>query len=77
MIAPMKNKTCTNSTVFRALRTAKGLSYRELARRAGCDPSQVARIEAGTSLPRVDLAIRLASILRGRVETLWPPAEAA
>ncbi|MBK9040599.1 MAG: helix-turn-helix domain-containing protein [Bdellovibrionales bacterium] len=48
------------------------LTQTELARRAGVSRETVIQLEKGTTMPRVDLAIKLRRILKVRsVETLF------
>jgi transcriptional regulator with XRE-family HTH domain len=46
--------------VCRALRTANGLSQKEVAEAGGLDQSRVSEIERGRYLPGLDMAMRLA-----------------
>ena len=63
-----------NTDAFRMLRLARGLSLSKLAKCVGIHRTQLARIEAGENLPRVDHAIRIAAVLRAKVESLWTEA---
>ena len=45
------------------LRTIRGFSQGELARRSNLDPSSISRLEAGTRVPERDTVIRLADAL--------------
>jgi len=45
------------------LRTIRGFSQGELARRSNLDPSSISRLEAGTRVPERDTVIRLAAAL--------------
>lgn len=48
------------------------LTQAELARRAGVSRETIVQLEKGTTMPRVDLAIKLRRILKVRsVETLF------
>ncbi len=51
--------TVNAGRILRHARRAAGLSQREMAARAGIPQSTVARIEAGTLIPRVDTLDRL------------------
>lgn len=61
----------------RTLRERRGLSLRELARRAGVQVSDVSRLERGlTRQPRLTLAIALATALGVRLSHLLGETEA-
>lgn len=60
-----------NGTAIRALRQAKSLSLRELARPTQCSASQLSRIERGLALdPGKDLLLRLADALAVPVDDI-------
>ena len=48
---------------IRQLRERKGVSLRELARRAGVGVATLSRIEAGVANPRLSTLLRLAEVL--------------
>jgi len=48
---------------IRQLRERKGVSLRELARRAGVGVATLSRIEAGEANPRLSTLLRLADVL--------------
>lgn len=48
---------------IRSLRQARGLTQEQLAERAGLHPTYVAKIEAGTRLPSLEVLDRLAAAL--------------
>jgi transcriptional regulator with XRE-family HTH domain len=48
---------------LRAVREAKGLTLREVARRVGTDPTNLSRIERGLRRPTVPLLLRLSRAL--------------
>lgn len=48
---------------LRTVREARGLSLREVARRAGIDPAHLSRIERGLVSPSVAVLKRLADVL--------------
>ena len=64
----------TNTEVYKALRLSRKLSHRDIAAGAGIHQSQSRNIEAGKSVPSVVTAIKIARLLRAKVETLWPVA---
>jgi putative molybdopterin biosynthesis protein len=59
------------SSRLRVERVARGLSQEKLARRAGITRQSYAAIEAGTSIPATDVALRLARALSTSVEGLF------
>ncbi len=62
---------------LREARLAAGLTQGALADRMGVPGPSIARWEAGTVMPRVDTALRLAAILGVTVEAVWPTPEDA
>jgi transcriptional regulator with XRE-family HTH domain len=61
------------------LRRREGLSQAEVGRRAGLERSEVAKLESGMRIPRIDTLIRLAGAMAVDVEDLvegivWVPA---
>ena len=48
---------------LREIRTARGMSVRELARRAGCSPSLVSQVERGVTTPSAGVVYSLANEL--------------
>ena len=59
--------------VLRAARRRAGLTQRALAERAGVPQSQVAKIESGTVVPRVDTLDRLLEICGEGLESVPRP----
>lgn len=59
------------TSTLRPLRVARRLSQLELARRAGISRQAYAAVEAGTSVPGTDVALRLAQALGASVESLF------
>ncbi len=58
-------------TRLRTWRTFKGLSRSELARRAGCSHTAIAKLEGLRSNPHVQLAVAITKALHTRVEEIW------
>lgn len=56
---------------IRRLRTERGWTILELARRAESQPAHISRIERGINAPSDDLRIRLARALGVRVEEIF------
>lgn len=48
-----------------AFRNGKGLSQSNLARQLGVTPSTLNRIEAGTQIPQIKVAARIAKLTNG------------
>jgi transcriptional regulator with XRE-family HTH domain len=59
--------------VLRQARKRAGLTQRELADRAGVPQSQVARIESGAVVPRVDTLDRLLEVCGEGLESVGRP----
>ncbi len=57
---------------LRRARAAAGLTQKALGDLVGVEQPHIARWESGSQLPRVDRAVRLASVLGTTVEALWP-----
>jgi transcriptional regulator with XRE-family HTH domain len=57
-------------TQLQALRRNCGLSRDEVSVRSGISRSTIAKIEAGISIPSIEMMIRLANSLRLRLPTL-------
>lgn len=55
-------------THLRTLRRQRDMSQEELAERAQLHPTYISRIEAGRSLPALDVLMRLSQALNTRVE---------
>jgi mannose-6-phosphate isomerase-like protein (cupin superfamily)/DNA-binding XRE family transcriptional regulator len=72
---------------LREVRSGRGLSVRELARRVGCSASLISQIERGVSVPSVGVLYSLATELGSSLDYLlfgsgaggaaWPPAGTA
>lgn len=60
---------------LKAVRTARGLTQRELADRAHITFSYVSRLEAGGAAPGIDLLQRLAEALGAKVAELLPASD--
>ena len=63
---------------LRDLRTARGISVRELARRAGCSASLVSQVERGVTTPSASVVYALANQLAVSLDSLFgdtAPAE--
>jgi len=75
----MRNKQREYTVQFfnhlKAVRTKQGLSQSELAKRAGITRQAVSSIESNLYLPTTAVALRLASVLRCRVEDLFGLAQ--
>jgi transcriptional regulator with XRE-family HTH domain len=56
---------------LREVRTARGLSVRELARRAGCSPSLVSQVERGVTAPSAGVLYALANELEISLDYLF------
>lgn len=76
----MQTMTRTPRPGLTAARERRKLSQTALAERAGVHRVQLARYEAGTMTPSVDIALRIAHALRAPAEKVWnvsaPGAEA-
>jgi transcriptional regulator with XRE-family HTH domain len=59
----------------RELREAAGLSQSELARRTGTRQPNIARLEAGGGIPRLDTLARIAGALDMELEVSFRPAK--
>lgn len=59
---------------LRQLREARGLRREDLASKAGLSVAYIYRLEAGTSVPGLDLARRVATVLAVTVDEAFPPA---
>lgn len=76
MTTPQNGATATTpaapgfGALLRTTREARGLSQAQLAKRAGCDHTQISRMEAGTRNPYPDLVRRLATALEADPEPL-------
>ena len=68
---PSTEKTVEFSNHLKMLRTRRGHSQLELARRAGVTRQAVSSIESNLYLPTTAVALRLASVLSCRVEDLF------
>lgn len=55
---------------LQALRQNSGLSRDEVSMRSGISRSTIAKIEAGISIPSIEMMIRLANTLKLRLPTL-------
>ena len=55
---------------LRAVRSGRGLSVRELARRVGCSPSLISQVERGSSVPSVGVLYSLATELDSSLDFL-------
>ena len=53
------------------LRTERGWTQRELARRAGLRPARLSTLESGTKRPNLEELARLAEVLDSRMDELW------
>jgi transcriptional regulator with XRE-family HTH domain len=62
---------------IRQLRTARGMSVRELAGRAGCSPSLVSQLERGVTTPSARIVYALANELGITVDSLFGNETAA
>lgn len=60
----------------RALREKRGMTQAELAAKAGTGQAAIARIEAGKSVPKLDLLARIASALGARLSVSLTPTRA-
>ena len=58
----------------RVLREKQKLTQRELAEKAGTSQQQIARIEAGRQICRIDLAARISAALGAEPSTVFPQA---
>src|SRR5258706_11023798 len=56
---------------LRRTREARGIEQRELARLAGVSRQALSNIETGRADPGTDLALRLARVLRCRIDELF------
>src|ERR1700686_3975903 len=66
--------------VVRAIRTANGLSQKEVADAGGLDQSRVSEIERGRYLPGLDMAMRLANglgVTLTEIVSRWEGARAS
>lgn len=72
---PSAEKTVEFSNHLKMLRTRRGYSQLELARRAGVTRQAVSSIESNLYLPTTAVALRLASVLACRVEDLFSLAQ--
>ena len=59
-----------NGEVVRALREARGISLRALARDIGRDPATISRIERGINQPSAVVMLAIAERLSVSVETI-------
>ncbi len=62
---------------IRQVRTARGMSVRELARRAGCSPSLVSQVERGVTTPSARVVYALANELGITLDSLFATETAA
>lgn len=62
---------------IRQLRTARGMSLRELAGRAGCSPSLVSQVERGVTTPSARVVYALANELGVTLDSLFGTENAA
>jgi transcriptional regulator with XRE-family HTH domain len=69
----MQTMTRTPRPGLTAARERRKLSQTALAERAGIHRVQLARYEAGTMTPSVDIALRIAAVLRTSAERVWAP----
>jgi transcriptional regulator with XRE-family HTH domain len=60
------------TTILGTILKEKGLTQRFFADEIGVDPAQLNRFIKGTAIPRVDLACKMAGLLRLTVEELFP-----
>jgi transcriptional regulator with XRE-family HTH domain len=60
---------------LRELRTAAGLSQRELAARVGTSSAAISNFEAGNNAPTLGTIVRLASALDSSLSDLLEPLE--
>lgn len=72
----MKDRAATGPTSdvgerIRRIRTARGLSVRELAGRAGCSPSLVSQVERGVTTPSARVVYALAQELGITLDSLF------
>lgn len=51
------------------LRSLRGLTQKELAKRAGTSQSSIARLEAGSTLPSLSFLMRIAKALEAHIST--------
>lgn len=58
-------------TPIELIRRARGLSGYAFAKAVGTTPSHIARVERGQCVPSVDLALRIADVLKADVRTLF------
>jgi DNA-binding XRE family transcriptional regulator len=56
---------------LRVWRTFRGLSRSELARRAGCSHTAIAKLEGPRSNPHIRLAFAISKALSVSVELIW------
>src|ERR1700722_12092588 len=56
---------------LRRVRTARGLSVRELARRAGCSASLLSQVERGVTAPSAGVVYALANQLGISIDSLF------
>ena len=56
---------------IRRIRTARGMSLRELAGRAGCSPSLVSQVERGVTTPSARVVYALANELGITLDSLF------
>lgn len=59
-----------NGDVVRALREARGISLRTLAKEIGRDPATISRIERGINQPSAAVMLAIAERLSVTVETI-------
>src|ERR1700758_4330331 len=60
---------------LRQIRTARGMSIRELARRAGCSASLVSQVERGVTTPSAGVVYSLANELGISLDFLFSESE--
>lgn len=59
----MPTQSATKQTPLRAIREARGLGLRRVARETGIDASHLSRIERGLAMPSLAVLKRLAAVL--------------
>jgi len=71
---PRKPKFWQFTKEFRAAMLASQVSISGLAAKVGMSREQITHIASGGNSPRIDHALRIAKVLRVKVESLWVEA---
>ena len=75
MSTPELRELVVDGQKVAAARQAAGLTQQQLAKRAGVGRVTIARIEAGTQTPSVEIALAIARALGRSVEALFGNGE--